>query len=201
MSPERLRVLVAQNGVLSTMALKTQLEAMGHEVVGPAFDGRQAAEMASREPIDLAILESQLPRLAGLHVAEEITRVRAVPVILVTEGSDPAEFEQAAAGPIHQILVQPFPPQALAAAIVMAKARFLENRKLRAEIGELEKRLDERKIIERAKGILMDTRGLSERDAYRLLQRESQNRNQRMVDIARTIVTAESLLRERPNSV
>lgn len=200
MTPEILRILVAQDEVMSAMALKAQLEGMGHEVVGPAFDGRHAVELAGRETIDLAILDARLPRLDGLDAAEEIARTRAVPIILVTGGCEPAELERAAGGPVYHILVKPFPPHAVAPAIAIARARFLEARKLRTEIAELERRLEERKLIERAKGILMDTRGLTERDAYRLLQRESQNRNQRMVDIARTIVTAESLLRDRPES-
>lgn len=200
MSPENLRILVAQDEVMSAMALKEQLAAMGHQVVGPAFDGRHAIELATSETIDLAILDLRLPRLNGLDAAQEIARARPVPIILVSGPCEPTEIERAAAAPVYQILMRPFPPHALAAAIAVARARFLECRRLRTEISDLERRLEERKLIERAKGILMDTRGLSERDAYRLLQRESQNRNQRMVDIARTIVTAESLLRDRPNN-
>lgn len=199
MNPDRLRVLLAQDEVMSAMSLKAQLESLGHEVVGPAFDGRHAVELAGREAIDLAILDARLARLNGFDAAEEIARGRPVPIILTAGSCHAGEIERASAGPVYQILVRPFPAHALAPAIAVARARFLECRRLRGEIAELERRLEERKLIERAKGILMDTRGLSERDAYRLLQRESQNRNLRMADIARTIVTAESLLRDPPN--
>jgi response regulator NasT len=193
-----LRILVAEDELLSAMALQAQLEALGHVVIGPAYNGRAAVELARANPVDLAILDVRMPALSGLQAAQEIAAIQVVPVILLSGYSDPEMIEEATKAPVFHYLVKPVSMADLGPAIAVAMTRFNEWREVRGEVHELEQKLEDRKLIERAKGLLMDARGLAEADAYRLLQKESQNRNQPMVEIARSILMTDSLLREEP---
>lgn len=191
-----LKILVAEDEPLSAMALQAQLEAMGHTVIGPARDGRQAVDLAEANPIDLALLDVRMPRLSGLEAADEIFRIRHVPIIMLSGYSDPELIARASRAPVFHYLVKPVSMQDLAPAITVALTRFQEWQHFQDEAHDLERRLEDRKLIEKAKGVLMDVRRLSEADAYRLLQKESQNRNQPMVEIARSVLMADSLLRD-----
>lgn len=193
-----LRILVAEDELLSAMALQAQLEALGHVVVGPAYNGRAAVDLARANPVDLAILDVRMPALSGLEAAQEIAAIQVVPVILLSGYSDPEIIEEATKAPVFHYLVKPVSMADLGPAIAVAMTRFNEWRDVRGEVHELEQKLEDRKLIERAKGLLMDARGLAEADAYRLLQKESQNRNQPMVEIARSILMTDSLLRDEP---
>ncbi len=191
-----LRILVAEDEPLSAMALQAQLEALGHAVVGPAHNGRDAVELARNTPVDLAILDVRMPGLSGLDAAQEIATIREVPVILLSGYSDPDMIEQATRAPVFHYLVKPVSMADLGPAIAVAMTRFHEWQEYRGEAAELEQKIADRKLVEQAQGLLMEARGLSEADAYKLLQKESQNRNQPMVEIARSILMADSLLRE-----
>ena len=193
-----LRILVAEDELLSAMALQAQLEALGHVVIGPAYNGRAAVDLARANPVDLAILDVRMPALSGLEAAQEIAAIQVVPVILLSGYSDPEMIEEATKAPVFHYLVKPVSMADLGPAIAVAMTRFNEWREVRGEVHELEQKLEDRKLIERAKGLLMDARGLAEADAYRLLQKESQNRNRPMVEIARSILLTDSLLREEP---
>lgn len=178
------------------MAIQAQLEAMGHTVIGPARDGRMAVDLAREHPIDLALLDIRMPRLSGLEAADEIFAMQAVPIIMLSGYSDPELIEQATHAPVFNYLVKPVSMQDLGPAITVALNRFQEWRHFQGEARELEQKLEDRKLVEKAKGILMEARGLSEADAYKLLQKESQNRNQPMAEIARSVLMADSLLRD-----
>ncbi len=193
-----LRILVAEDEPLSAMALQAQLEALGHVVIGPAHNGRDAVELARANPIDLAILDVRMPLLSGLEAAQELATLQDVPVILLSGYSDPDMIEEATRAPVFHYLVKPVSMADLGPAIAVAMHRFQEWKDFRGEAAELEQKIADRKLVEQAKGLLMEARGLSEGDAYKLLQKESQNRNQPMVEIARSILMADSLLREEP---
>ncbi len=193
-----LRILVAEDEPLSAMALQAQLEALGHIVIGPAHNGRDAVELARANPIDLAILDVRMPLLSGLEAAQELATLQDVPVILLSGYSDPDMIEEATRAPVFHYLVKPVSMADLGPAIAVAMHRFQEWKDFRGEAAELEQKIADRKLVEQAKGLLMEARGLSEGDAYKLLQKESQNRNQPMVEIARSILMADSLLREEP---
>ncbi|MBI4408768.1 MAG: response regulator [Gemmatimonadetes bacterium] len=195
-----LRILIAEDEPLSAMALQSQLEALGHEVVGRAGTGREAVELARQHTLDLAILDIRMPVMNGIDAAREIFRTTPIPIILLSGYSDPEYIAAATVGPVFQYLVKPVSLEDLGPAISVARKRFDEWRQFRGEAAALEQKLEDRKVIERAKGILMEARGLSENDAYRTLQRESQNRHQSMVEIARTILMAEDLLRDHPGT-
>ncbi len=192
-----LRILVAEDEPLSAMALQAQLEALGHVVIGPAHNGREAVEMARANPADLAILDVRMPGLSGLEAAQEIARFAELPVVLLSGYSDPEMIEEATRAPVFHYLVKPVSMADLGPAIAVAMTRFNEWREFRGEAVQLEHKLEDRKLIEKAKGVIMEARGLPEAEAYRVLQKESQNRNQPMVEIARSIVMSASLLRDQ----
>lgn len=193
-----LRILVAEDEPLSAMALQAQLEALGHVVLGPAHNGREAVELARGNNVDLAILDVRMPALSGLEAAQEIAGFSIVPVILLSGYSDPDMIDEATRVPVFHYLVKPVSMADLAPAIAVAMSRFHEWQELRGAAVQLEQKLEDRKLIEKAKGVLMEARGVPEAEAYRILQKESQNGNQPMVEIARSILMTDMLLHGEP---
>ncbi|HEX5724381.1 MAG TPA: response regulator [Longimicrobiaceae bacterium] len=189
-----MRILVADDEAASAQGLKALLELIGHHVVGPAADGDEAVRLAGREHPDLAILDIDMPRVSGLEAVVRITRIRPIPVILLTGHSSPEYVDRAAELPVFNYLTKPAGADRLVPAIRLARARFDEWSALHGEVGELRHRIEDRKLVERAKGILMKARGIGEAEAYRLLQRESQQRSRSMAEVARSVIAAEGLL-------
>lgn len=190
-----MRILVADDEPTSAASLKELLELIGHQVVGPAGDGAEAVSLAAREKPDLAILDIEMPRMSGLEATDRITRARPIPVIVLT-GHDCAEFvDRAAELPVFNYLCKPAGADRLIPAIRLATARFREWSALHGRVSELSRKMDERKTVERAKGILMQMRGLTEDGAYRLMQRESQNRGRSMLEVGRTIIATHGMVR------
>jgi AmiR/NasT family two-component response regulator len=192
--PGTLRVLIADDEAIHNLALTTQLESLGHEVVGTATNGQQAVELARSERPDLIFLDIRMPVMTGPEAAEQIAAEHPVPMIILSAYSDARTVEQAVRAPIFHYLVKPVDPDDLAPAIAVARARFDEWLGTREDRDRLAAKLEERKLIERAKGLLMESRGLSEREAYRFLQKMSQDKNTPMVDLARKILLAAPLL-------
>lgn len=191
---DSLRVLIADDEALHNMALTSQLETLGHDVVATASNGREAVDLTLETRPDLVFLDIRMPTLTGPEAAHEIASERPIPMIILSAYSDERTVDEATRSPIFHYLVKPVDPDDLAPAIAVAQARFRDWIDARQEREKLEGKLEERKLIERAKGILMDTRGLSEREAYRFLQKTSQDRNTPMVDLARKILLAAPLL-------
>lgn len=194
--PGGIRILVAEDEPLNALALKSQLEALGHQVLGPAANGREAIELARTQEAELAILDIRMPEVSGIEAAEAIFQIRPMPILLLTGFSTPEYIERATALPVFHFLVKPASIEDLGPAIAVARARFAEWQQFRSDAESLEHKLEDRAVVERAKALLMETRKLTEPEAYRLLQKESQNRNQPMAEIARTILLAQSVLRE-----
>ena len=193
---ESLRVLIADDETLNNLALTSSLESLGHEVVATASNGKEAVELARQTQPDVAFLDIRMPQMTGPEAAVEIARDRAIPVISLSAYSDARTVEDAIKAPIFNYLVKPVDPEDLAPAIAVARARFDEWLDARRQRDMLEMKLEERKIVERAKGLLMESRGLSERDAYRFLQKTSQDKNTPMVDLAKKILLAAPLLQK-----
>lgn len=191
---DSLRILIADDESLHNMALTSQLETLGHEVVATATTGDEAVDMALEKRPDLAFLDIRMPGKTGPEAAHQIAASHPIPMIILSAYSDKRTVDQATQSPIFHYLVKPVDPDDLAPAIAVAQARFRDWLDARTQRDELESKLEERKLIERAKGILMETRGLSEREAYRFLQKTSQDRNTPMVDLARKILLAAPLL-------
>lgn len=151
------------------------LEEEGYEVL-EASDGEQAVEIARRTSPDLIILDIKMPVLDGLGAAERIRQERIAPVIILTAYSQRDLVERAAEAGAMAYLVKPFQKQDLLPAIEIAKGRYRQLAALTEEVGDLAERLETRKLVERAKGLLMDRHGMSEQDAFRFIQSAAMDR-------------------------
>lgn len=192
-----LRVLIADDEALHNLALTSQIETLGHQVVAAASNGEEAVEMARKHKPDLAFLDIRMPGMTGPEAAQAIARERPIPMIILSAYSDERTVQDAIRAPIFHYLVKPVDPDDLAPAIAVARARFTDWAQTRSQRDELKLKLEERKLIERAKGLIMQTRGLTEPEAYRFLQKASQDKNTPMVDLARKILLAAPLLQQR----
>lgn len=181
-----MRILIAEDESLIRMGLRAMLAEMGHEVV-TAVNGREALDMARHHQPELAILDIKMPFTNGLQVAETLARTQPLPILILTAFSDQDLIEEASSLPIHGYLIKPIKPEELAAAIAIAKKRFADNQRLTDKAIQLEETLETRKIIDRAKGRLME-KGLSEEDAYHLIQTQARSLNKSMKLVALAIL-------------
>ena len=191
---DALRILIADDESLRVMSLKGQLEALGHKVIAEASNGKEAMHLADELRPDLAILDIRMPEMDGIEAAEKITTERPIPIILLTAYSERELAERAATANVSAYLMKPVSEQDLLPAIALAVSRFKEFQSLHQEVDDLRDALMTRKLVERAKGILMRRLGLSEEDAFRRMQRRSQSENKRLGEIAEAIITADGML-------
>lgn len=190
----KLRILVADDESVIVLSLKSQLKALGYEVVGEASNGEEAVAQARSLQPDLIIMDIKMPNMDGIEAARLITMERPVPIVLLTAWSEQELVDRAAESGIFAYLMKPASDEDLLPAIMLANARFQEFQSLKKGIGELQEALEARQIVEQAKRILMTRRSLSEAEAFRRLQRQSQDTNKKLVDVAKAIVTADSLI-------
>ncbi|MGH2945523.1 MAG: ANTAR domain-containing response regulator [Solirubrobacteraceae bacterium] len=195
-----MRVLIAEDNAIIAMGLATRLRALGHEPLGPAPDGRDAVELARAEQPDLYLFDIDMPRLDGLAAAELLTRqgLRR-PVVAITGVDDPTLVDRAIASGVSAYLTKPIDDRELDAAIRLAAHRQRELEALETEAAQARQALDDRKLVEHAKGILIDALALSEPEAFHRIQRTARQRNMRLADVARQIIDQRELL-TRPAS-
>jgi response regulator NasT len=179
-------ILIAEDESIIRLGLKSMLEGLGHRVVA-AGNGREAIRMAEHQRPDLAILDIRMPFTDGLQAARAISAQRPLPILLLTAHSEADLIDRATELPIHGYLVKPILPEELGAAIAVAVKRFAEAQALAQRLAELEADLAARKLIDRAKGRLMQT-GLTEEDAYRAIQARARRERQSLVAAARAIL-------------
>ena len=191
---ETLRILIADDESIRLLSLRKQLAALGHNVVAEASTGDEAATLASSALPDLAILDIKMPVMDGIEAAEKITQARPIPIILLTAYDEAQLVERAAQANISAYLMKPVAEEDLLPAITLALARFRQFQALRQEVADLREALEARKTIERAKGILMRRLNLSEDEAFRRLQKQSQDSNRRLAQVAEAIVVADQFL-------
>ena len=170
------------------------LPLLGHQVVAVAQTGRELVELCNTTHPELVITDIKMPDMDGIDAAAEIYRQAAIPVILVSAYHDPEFVRRAEANHIMAYLVKPIKQDDLVPAIGIAMHRFEQFQALRKETSDLKQALEDRKVIERAKGILMKKAGLDENDAFRRLQKLASDKNRKLIDIAQTILTAEEAL-------
>lgn len=195
-----LRVLVVDDEKPVAAGLQGQLDALGYDVVALAHDGHHAVDICRRTQPDLVIMDIEMPGLDGLAAARQIAKDPGTPVIILTAHGHPNLVEQAAEDGVVHFLLKPATSPGLHAAIQVAVARSRETQELRESVNALETTLRDRKLIERAKGILMSRRHMSEPEAFRYLQRESQNRRIPMAKLAEAIVQADEMLEPGPGA-
>jgi AmiR/NasT family two-component response regulator len=194
-----MRVVIADDHRLVLDGIRRALEAdSDFEIVGETQSGTQVLPVVTRTKPDLVLLDVRMPHLDGLTAAQQIHEERPVPIIAVTAYSDPETVTQATRAPIFHYLVKPVTAAQLDAAIQVAFARHEDWLSSQREGDDLRRKLDDRKVIERAKGILMERENITESAAYRILQRTSQSRNMSMADLARSLLAAEDLIRPAP---
>jgi AmiR/NasT family two-component response regulator len=170
----RLRILVAEDETIIRLDLKETLERAGFEVCAEARDGEEAVELARAENPDLAVLDVKMPRLDGIEAARRILAERPIPIVMLTAYGQDELVARAVEAGVFGYLVKPFRETDLLPAMQTARARHAELEALRDEAESLAEALATRKIVERAKGLLMEREGLSEQDAFTRLQRASQ---------------------------
>jgi response regulator NasT len=194
MPAEPLRVLIADDESIRLLSLRSQLNALGHKVVAEASNGQEAVVLAKTVRPDLVIMDIKMPVMDGIEAAERITQDGPIPIILLTAYSEAQLVERAAQANVAAYLMKPVAAEDLLPAITLALTRFRQFQALRHEVDDLREALETRKIVERAKGILMRRLDLSEDEAFRRLQKQSQDTNRRLSEVAQAIVTADQML-------
>lgn len=189
----KLRVVIADDEPIILLDLRQMLEELGVSVVGEASDGKQAVEKVRQLKPDLAILDIKMPEMDGIEAARILHQERLTPVLILTAYSDRELIERAKQAGVYGYLVKPFKQADLMPAIEIALSRYHDTLELEQQVNDLKDALETRKIIERAKGILMDTYGLREQEAYRRIQVQSMNTRKSMREIAEAIIIAHTI--------
>ena len=191
--PMSTRIVVADDEALIRMDVKEMLTTLGYVVVGEAGDGRSAVNQARELRPDLVIMDIKMPELDGIDAARILTEEAIAPVLLVTAYSDQDLIERAKQAGVVGYIVKPFLETDLSPAIEVSMARYREFQTLRSELKDTQETLETRKVVERAKGLLMDSQGLKEAEAFRKIQRLSMNTRKSMREVAEAILLAHEL--------
>jgi response regulator NasT len=185
------RVVIAEDEAIIRLDLKETLEEEGYEVVGETGRGDEAVELVRTLGPDLAILDIKMPGMDGLSAARHIAGERLAAVLILTAFSQRDLVEQARDAGAMSYIVKPFQKSDLIPAIEVALGRHAEQSSLESEVRDLAERLEARKIIDRAKGILRDRYGKNEQEAWRFLQTQAMNRRTKVHEVAALVVAGE----------
>lgn len=189
-----LRIMIADDDTLVAVSVRNQLEALGHQVVAEARNGAEAVQIARDTAPDLILMDIKMPEMDGITASRAIMEDRPVPIILLTSYSDPELISEADEAGVQAYLVKPVDEAEMRPTIQIAMSRFRQLQQLSEEVEGLKQALAERKLIERAKGILMKRLNLSEEDAYIRLRQQARSRRVKMAEIAQSIIQAAELL-------
>jgi response regulator NasT len=190
---ERTRAIIADDESLIRMDLREMLTNLGYLVVGEVGDGRSAVNLARELRPDIVIMDIKMPDMDGIEAAKILTEERVAPVLLLSAYSQQELVQRAQKAGVAGYLVKPFRESDLTPAIEVALARFSEFRAMEREVDNLQEALETRKAVDRAKGILMDTQGLNETEAFRKIQKMSMNNRKSMRTVADAIILAHQI--------
>jgi AmiR/NasT family two-component response regulator len=182
------RVIIADDESIIRMDLKEMLTALDYLVVGEAGDGKSAVNLAREVRPDIVIMDIKMPDMDGIQAAEILTAEKIAPVILLTAFKQRDLVERAAEAGVVGYLTKPFRESDIAPAIEVALVRFAEFRELESEVANLKEALETRKLVDRAKGILMEREGMNEQEAFRRIQKMSMNTRKPMKEIAEALI-------------
>lgn len=190
----QMTVLVAEDNVSTRRVLCEHLEAMGYSVIASVSDGKEAVRLTLELAPSLLVMDIKMPNMSGLEAARIISRSRPLPIVIVTGYSSEELAAEAFDAGVFAYIVKPVSIKHLRPAITLALARYGEFVKLKDEVDDLKEAIESRKLIERAKGILMKRCNIGEEEAFKLLQAHSQKENKKMRELAATIVEASKLI-------
>jgi AmiR/NasT family two-component response regulator len=182
------RIIIAEDDTLIRMDLKEELQRQGYLVIGDVGDGESAVNLARELRPDLVVMDIRMPQMDGITAAETLTRESLAPVVLLTAFSDQELIDRAKEAGVVHYLTKPWRQSDLKPAIEIALSRFQEYRVLQRKVTDLEERLATRKVVERAKGLLMQKQGLTEQEAFRRIQKLSMNNRKSMREVAEAIL-------------
>lgn len=186
--PSPLRIVVAEDEAIIRLDLIEMLREAGHDVVGEAGDGRRAVELVEQLRPDLVVMDVKMPRLDGISAAQEIGGAGLAPVVMLTAFSDKELVERASDAGVMAYVLKPFTADDLRPAVTVATSRWAERKALESEVADLSQRLETRKAVDKAKGILMKTLGLDEAAAFRWIQKAAMDRRLGMREVADAVV-------------
>jgi response regulator NasT len=187
---ERTRIIIADDESIVRTDLKEMLTSLGYLVVGDVGDGKSAVNLARELKPNVVLMDIKMPDMDGITAAKILTEERIAPVVLLTAYSQKELVERAREAGVVGYLVKPFRETDLLPAIEIALARFKEFETINQEVSDLQNALETRKLVERAKGILMDSQGLDEQIAFRKIQKMSMNTRKAMKEVAEAIILA-----------
>jgi len=182
------RVLIAEDETIIRLDLRGVLERSGYEVCAEARDGEEAVRLAREQAPDLAILDVKMPKLDGIDAARMILAERPIPVVILTAYSHDELVARAAEAGVFAYVVKPFREEDLGPAIATARARYAQLKSLRAEVESLTEALEARKVVERAKGLLMERENVTEAEAFARLRRASQSSGRPLKTVATAVI-------------
>ncbi|MGQ9490801.1 MAG: ANTAR domain-containing response regulator [Anaerolineae bacterium] len=191
---ERTRVIIADDESLIRMDLREMLTNLGYLVVGEAADGRTAVNQARELRPDAVIMDVKMPDMDGIEAARILTEERIAPVVLLSAYSQRDLVQRAREAGVVAYLVKPYREEELSPAIEVALARFAEFQDLQRQVSDLKEALETRKLVDRAKGLLMDKQGLSEAEAFRRIQKMSMDNRKPMKEVAQAIILAHQVV-------
>ncbi|HIU64248.1 MAG TPA: response regulator [Candidatus Avacidaminococcus intestinavium] len=187
---EKLRIIIADDETIIRMDIKEMLVEAGHTVIAEAQDGEEAVRLAEELKPDLIIMDVKMPKVDGITAARLINNKQLAPVLLLTAYSQTELIEQAKNSGVLAYLVKPIREEQLFPAIEIARSRFTEIKTLGEELDLLKESLETRKLLDRAKGILMTAHNLTEVEAYRKMQQYSMNQRISLKELAESIIRA-----------
>ena len=187
-TPSAKRVVVAEDESLIRIDVVETLRDNGFEVIAEAADGEIAVALAEELKPDLVVMDVKMPLMDGISAAEILTKKKIAPVVLLTAFSQRELVERASEAGALAYVVKPFTPNDLIPAIDIALGRYAQIQALEDEVADMAERLETRKILDRAKGILNNTMGLTEPEAFRWIQKASMDRRLTMKEVAQTVI-------------
>jgi AmiR/NasT family two-component response regulator len=188
-----IRIVIAEDESVNRLDLEEELQEQGYEVVGAAADGESAVNLTRELRPDVVLMDIKMPKMDGISAAEVLTREKLAPVLLFTAYSDDDLIERARSVGVVHFVTKPWRDKDLKPAIEIALSRFNEFRAMETKVKDLEEALATRKVVEKAKGVLMEKYKLSESEAFKRVQRLSMNNRKTMREVAEAILLAEEL--------